>query len=93
MTWEIAAQKKIAERQSRLPKQWLVPVSQLLGDNILDILNICKEKGWLDSTELAITQLTVVELARAIADRKYTAVQVVRAYAHRATIAQQLINP
>lgn len=91
MTWEIAAQQKIAERQTRLPAKWLIPDADLPGDQVLDVSNLCQK--WLNPAELAITKLTVTQLAKAIADRKFTSVQVVEAYAHRATIAQQLINP
>jgi hypothetical protein len=48
---------------------------------------------WLNEEELAITGLSAVELAQAIKDKQYTSVAVVEAYAHRATIAQQLVNP
>jgi hypothetical protein len=34
----------------------------------------------------------MVALAAAIRERKYTSVEVVEAFAHRATIAQQLVN-
>lgn len=91
MTWEVAVQQKTAERQDRLPAKWLVPEAGLPGDEVLDVSTLAA--GWLTSTELAITQLTVTRLAKAIADRKFTSIQVVEAYAHRATIAQQLINP
>ena len=42
---------------------------------------------------MAITNLSAVDLAIAIREGRYTAVAVIEAYAHRATIAQQLVNP
>lgn len=93
MTWEITVQQKIAERQTRLPTKWLVPEADLPDDDTLDVSKLCLEKSWLTPTELQITKLIVTQLAQAIADRKFTSVQVVEAFAHRATIAQQLINP
>jgi Asp-tRNA(Asn)/Glu-tRNA(Gln) amidotransferase A subunit family amidase len=51
------------------------------------------ERKWLNEEELAITGLSAVELAQAIKDKQYTSVAVVEAYAHRATITQQLVNP
>ena len=60
---------------------------------VLDVTQLIVERKWLEEEELAITGLSVVDLAAAVKECKYTAVAVVEAYAHRATIAQQLVNP
>lgn len=93
MTWEDIVQKKLDERQDRLPAKWLVPEAELPNETMTDVSKLCATNKWLVDKELAITSLSVVNLAKAIADKRYTAVQVVEAFAHRATIAQQLINP
>jgi len=47
----------------------------------------------MNKEELRITGLSVVELAAAIRDGTYSVSTVIEAYSHRATIAQQLVNP
>jgi hypothetical protein len=89
--WRVIAKQKQEERESRLPSKWRI--KDLPSDDIIDVTQLIVERKWLNEEELAITGLTAVGLANAIKDRKYTSVAVVEAYAHRATIAQQLVNP
>jgi len=89
--WRVIAKQKQDERESRLPSKWRI--KDLPSDGILDVTQLFAERKWLNDQEMAITGLSAVELAKAIKDRQYTSVAVVEAYAHRATIAQQLVNP
>jgi hypothetical protein len=89
--WRVIAKQKQEERESRLPAKWRI--KNLPSDDILDVTQLLMERKWLNEEELAITGLSAVELAQAIKDKQYTSVAVVEAYAHRATIAQQLVNP
>jgi len=91
--WKAVAAQKQQDRQARLPVKWLIQDQDLPSKDVLDVTQVIVERKWLDEEELAITGLSVVDLAAAIKKRKYTAVAVVEAYAHRATIAQQLVNP
>ena len=89
--WKEIVVRKKAERESRLPEKWLVKVHDLPSDSVLDVSQLCIQHKWLDEEELTITGLSAVGLAHAIKERRYTAAMVVEAYAHRATIAQQLV--
>jgi amidase len=91
--WKSIAQRKQRERLGLLPTKWTIDSSQLPADSTLDVTQLCDTLEWLDKEELAITGLSVVELAAAIRDGKYSSTTVIEAYAHRATIAQQLVNP
>lgn len=91
--WKEIALRKKAERESRLPEKWLVGADDLPSDSGLDVTQLCARRKWLDEEELTITGLSAVDLAHAIKEGRYTAVAVIEAYAHRATIAQQLVNP
>jgi len=91
--WKEIAVRKKAERESRLPEKWLVKTDDLPSDSVLDVTQLCAQHKWLKEDELAITNLTAVDLAQAIKQGRCTAVAVIEAYAHRATIAQQLVNP
>jgi len=91
-SWQAIVERKRDERQSCLPTGWLIPDNELPSDSITDITKICETSGWLNEQEVAITNLDLTDLAAAIREKRYTAVQVVDAFAHRATIAQQLVN-
>lgn len=91
--WKAIAAQKQQDRQARLPVKWLIQDQDLPSKEVLDVMPLIVQRKWLYKEELAITDLSVVDLAAAIDERKYTALAVVEAFAHRATIAQQLVNP
>lgn len=90
--WQATALRKRAERQSRLPLKWLVPEDELPSSEITDVTGLSEKNGWISQREADITSLDMVALATAIKERQYSSVEVVEAFAHRATIAQQLVN-
>jgi len=91
--WKSIAQRKQQERLDLLPNKWTIDPSRSPEDSTLDVTQLCDTVEWLNKEELTITSLSVVELTAAIKDGKYSALTVIEAYAHRATIAQQLVNP
>jgi len=91
--WRSIAERKQQERSARLPTKWIIDASRLPADSTLDVTELCDKFKWLNKEELAITDLSVVELAAAIKDGKYSSTTVIEAYAHRATVAHQLVNP
>lgn len=84
--------KKQAERQARLPLKWLIPKDELPKPEVLDVMDLCATRRWLTPSELDITGQTVTELAAQLIRGKLSAEDVVSAFAHRATVAQQLLN-
>jgi amidase len=90
--WRQIAQHKKEEREGRLPAKWRIEADDIPSDEVLDVSQLCVGRKWLDEEELAITGLSAVDLAAAIKARKYTALTVIEAFGHRATIAQQLVN-
>lgn len=91
--WRSIAERKQQERLALLPDKWMIDPSQLPAESILDVTGLCDTLEWLNKEELTITGLSVVELAAAIRDGEYSASTVIQAFAHRSTIAQQLVNP
>ena len=91
--WKSIAQRKQQERLALLPSKWIIDPSQLPADSTLDVTELCDKLEWMNKEELRITGLSVVELAAAIRDGTYSVSTVIEAYSHRATIAQQLVNP
>jgi amidase len=91
--WKAVVIRKIEARQALLPSQWLVPADELPTEEVYDVTNLCAKNEWLTPEELNITSKTITALAALIAVGKVSALEVVSAFAHRATIAQQLLNP
>ena len=91
--WKVVVERKRTARQALLPSQWLIPADELPTEEVYDVTNFCAEGKWLTPEELNITTKTITALAALIADGGVSALDVVSAFAHRATIAQQLLNP
>lgn len=89
--WKAIAQRKRAERQSRIPSAWLL--SNPPSPSTLDVLSIPRISGILTSHELSITEnFDATSLADAIRSHKLTAEEVTIAFCKRAAIAQQVCN-
>jgi amidase len=87
--WDIAQEKRQAVN-SLLPEKWkttkpIPPVAEL--PDVTDYA-----ASFPSETEREITaQYTASELVGKLARREYTAVQVIEAFCHRATIAHELV--
>ena len=98
-TWqEIAARKRTA-RDALIPAAWKLSSKFLPRDPPLfeygpqNVLNVPRECGLLNSTELQITEgYTIKTLLQALSSRKVSSVDVTTAFCKRAAIAQQLTN-
>ncbi|CDR37657.1 CYFA0S01e14312g1_1 [Cyberlindnera fabianii] len=88
---EISARKK-AERDAKFNPEWLVPEDKLPGPEIKDVHLWPVSSGYLSASEIEITSTNPLVILSNIASKKWTAVEVYRAFAHRATIAHQLTN-
>jgi amidase len=91
--WRKIAKDKRAEREARLSSKWLLDPDSIPSDDVLDVTNLYVEQGWLSKAEMDITKSSMVQVAQYIKEGRYTAVEVVEAFVHRATIAHQLVNP
>ncbi|KIL61303.1 hypothetical protein M378DRAFT_861123 [Amanita muscaria Koide BX008] len=88
--WKKLAEDKRRKRDALIPKDWLLtnppPLSQL------DVTQEPEKSGLLSRKEIEITNLPVEALLPNIANKKWSAVEVVTAFAKRAIIAHQLTN-
>ncbi|BGO91547.1 hypothetical protein NBRC10512_003206 [Rhodotorula toruloides] len=90
--WREHAAAKREQRDGLIPTEWRLSPDVLAaaGDNVTGVPATC---GILSAKELEITELDEVEeLAKRIADKTYTAVEVATAFSKRAAVAQQLTN-
>ena len=98
-TWQEIAARKRAARDVLIPAVWKLPSKFLPRDPPLfeygpqNVLNVPRECGLLNSTELQITEgYTIKTLLQALSSRKVSSVDVTTAFCKRAAIAQQLTN-
>lgn len=82
------AKKAIAARDATIPKEYALPES--LFPLPKDRRDLLQRSGLLDKKELEIVNQGVIPLAKAIADKKYTSVEVTKAFIKAAAIAQQV---
>jgi amidase len=92
MGWEELVEKKRKALASLIPEKWRIPIEKLPASSQRSVISYGETSGLLSVEEMDITQLTIEELARKIASREYSAVQVCEAFCHRAAIAHQLVN-
>ena len=92
MTWEEIADKKRTALAALIPEKWRILNDQLPTESQRSVVSFFSKYNLLTAEELAITALTVHQLASKIAAGEYTAMQVCQAYCHRAAIAHQLVN-
>lgn len=95
--WSDIAQRKQDERAAKLPREWRLPSHHLPKDppkpehgaqNVLDV-----PPKYMQREEIEITEsYTTPKLLAAVASRKLSAVEVTKAFCHRAALAQQLTN-
>lgn len=87
--WEKKAAAKREQIKNSIPKEWLI--DGISPTTVSCALDFPFEKH-LSPTEMEITSLSAIELLSRVSVAQYKAVQVARAFAHRAAIAHQLVN-
>lgn len=88
--FKVVSDRKIADRQSRLDRMAKWHPKEGISDSVLDVSNI--PGSHLTPRESEIIHTDATGLAEAIRQRRYTAVEVLEAFCHAATIAQTLTN-
>lgn len=84
------ARKKRAQRQERIPKEWLLTDEQLQSSDVLDVPRLC---GLLSDREVQITEHhDAVDIVESISSGKLSAKEVAISFCKRAAIAQQLVR-
>ncbi|GAA5849648.1 hypothetical protein JCM8547_000520 [Rhodosporidiobolus lusitaniae] len=91
--WREKAAAKGAARVGLIPPEWRLPAEVSGDDTMLSVMDVPRTCGIFSERELEITEEDDVgELARSIAEKRYSAVEVTVAYSKRAAVAHQLTN-
>ncbi|KAI0094460.1 amidase [Irpex rosettiformis] len=90
-SWQAISARKLADRQAALAAYpgWHLK-QPIVADSVLDVTEIASSE--LTERESEIVNRDATSLAEAIRERRYTAVEVIEAFCHVATMAQQLTN-
>ena len=88
--WRAISARKLADRQAALATYPEWHLKKTVPDSVLNVTEI----AWSELTEREseIVNRDATSLAEAIRERRYTAVEVIKAFCHVATMAQQLTN-
>jgi amidase len=90
VAWKAISARKVADRQAALEAWPEWQLKHAVADDILDVTEITTSE--LSQREFEIVHLDATALVEALRNRRYTAVEVIKAFCHVATIAQQLTN-
>jgi len=88
--WKERSAAKKSSVLDGVPSQFIHSELEFRDDDASSALDIPSK--FLIQEELSITALDAVNIVRAIASKKYTCVQVLNAFTHRAAIAHKLLN-
>lgn len=93
--WRAIAQRKLQARDSKIPREWLLPADlrrSVDEGGALDVLDVPAKCGILTAHELEITEADVVEICEKLRGRTWSSEDVTRAFCKRAAIACQLVS-
>ena len=89
MAWRSAAEAKLENINNSIPQNWRIgKVSS--SEQQRDVTNVVRD--FLSQDELEITGSDAVEIVQKTSSGQWKAVDVTRAFCHRASIAHQLVK-
>ena len=91
-SWQAKAKAKVANMESKIPKEWTLEKADL--DEAKKQRNLTGPfiESFLDDSEVDIIRNNSVQLVEKIKSQHYTAVEVAQAYCHTAAVAQQIVS-
>ncbi len=94
-TWKPKIKAYLKDLKNQTPEEYLVPESEIpetLDVESFDTIKYLKDTTYLSNSEKLITAMDVITLEKSIASKKLSSVEVLKAFAHRAVIANQFTN-
>jgi amidase len=88
-SWEDLAKQKREAIYAAIPTEWRIEKLPSVKEQV-DVTEFLNQ--YLDEKELSITQSTADIIAKTVAEGKWTAEDVTRAFCHRAALAHQLVR-
>ncbi|KAI1774476.1 amidase signature domain-containing protein [Hypoxylon cercidicola] len=91
-TWQSIAERKQAERASKIPSEWLIPEAIMPSDKTDCVQDFPHTSGFFTERELSITESSASDVVAKISTGEWTALEVTIAICKRTSVAQQLLN-
>jgi len=91
-SWKDRAATKRAETLNKIHPEWRLTADDLERANQQRDITGPFIEQFLDKDEVSITSLASVPLLKALAERKWSAVQVATAFCRRAAVAHQIVG-
>lgn len=89
-SWEDVAKAKRDSISALIPEEWRIKDPSSRDDQV-DVTGKYIQ-SFLSSTEVEITETDAADIARNVAARTWKAVDVIKAFSHRAALAHQLVS-
>lgn len=87
--WEALASQKRAAITAAIPKEWIIPSIPTV-EEVKDITGSYIQQ-FLSSKEVEITETDAVDIVKKTTTGVWSAVEVAKAFCHRAALAHQLV--
>ena len=91
-SWQAKARAKVADMESKIPKEWILEQADLEDAKQRRCLTGPFIEKFLHDSEVDIIRNDSVQLVEKIKSQHYTAVEVARAYCKTAAVAQQIVS-
>ena len=94
-TWKPKIKAYLEDLMRETPKEYLVPASEVpenLDEKAFDTISYLTKTKYLTDKEKSITSTSVIDLEKLIESKKLSSVKVLKAFAHRAVIANEFTN-
>lgn len=88
--WEIVAAEQQAQRDAKIPKEWILP--KPVPASRSNLMSVPYECGIMSKEELAWTERDATDLLRELAAGRIKSYDLTLAFCKRAAIAQQLVS-
>jgi len=88
-SWEETASKKREAISAAIPSEWRLEKLPSVEEQV-DVTDYVKQ--YFSKQELDITESSADVIAKTVAEGKWTAEEVTRAFCHRAAVAHQLVR-
>ena len=90
MDWRAVAEKKRASVLATFPKDWVIPAPPSVEQQ-RDVTGAFVQQ-YLSAREVEITEAGAVDIVAKTSSGQWTAVEVTKAFCHRAALAHQLVR-
>ncbi|VDB83953.1 unnamed protein product [Peniophora sp. CBMAI 1063] len=91
-TWKSISERKLVERDGKIPTEWCIPSDKLPSASVRDVIPFARESGLFTARELEITESLATDIVTRITEGQWSSLEVTEAFCKRAAVAQQLLN-